>query len=224
MIPFNKVTDFKTTAFAKLLNEKNTFKKILVVGSGNGTEVSSLNKFFAGSQVYGIDMKAEPVSENNCFIEPGDAENLRFENNEFDLVYSFHVLEHISNPVKAISEMNRVLKDNGYLLMGTPNRKRLIGYISSADTTFKEKLRWNMIDWKAKLKGRFRNELGAHAGFSKKELRNMLFKSFGEVRNVSKQYYEEIYSTKKKYIRLLYTLGLNNILLPAVYFIAKKTV
>ena len=96
--------------------------------------------------------------------------NLRFENNEFDLVYSFHVLEHISNPVKAISEMNRVLKDNGYLLMGTPNRNRLIGYVSSANTTFKEKLRWNMIDWKAKLKGKFRNELGAHAGFSKIEL------------------------------------------------------
>lgn len=222
MIPFNKVTHFKTTAFAKLLKDNRSAKKILVVGSGNGTEVLSLNKFFSGSQVYGIDMKAEPVSENNCFIEPGDAENLRFDSNEFDLVYSFHVLEHITDPRKAIFEMYRVLNNKGHLLIGTPNRKRLIGYVSSADTTLMDKIRWNIVDWKAMIRGKFRNELGAHAGFSEGELRNMLSYNFSEVKNVSQEYYEEIYSTKKNYISWLYKLRINVFLLPAVYFIAKK--
>lgn len=221
MISFNKVSHFKTTAFAKLLKENIFRKKILVVGCGNGTEVLSLHEFFPSSQVYGIDMKTEPLSENNCFIEVGDAENLRFGNNEFDLIYSFHVLEHISDPVKAISEMDRVLKNKGCLLIGTPNRKRLFGYLSS-DTTLRNKIKWNLVDWKAKITGRFRNELGAHAGFSQFELKKMLSNNFPEIINVSREYYEEIYSTRKRNIKWLYNLRLNDLLLPAVYFIAKK--
>jgi ubiquinone/menaquinone biosynthesis C-methylase UbiE len=222
MIPFDKVTHFKTTSFAKLLDENYNPKKILVVGCGNGTEVTSLNKFFPGSKVYGIDLKVETINENDCFIEPGDAENLRFADKEFDLIYSFHVLEHISNPTKALTEMNRVLQDNGCLLIGTPNRKRLVGYISSANTSLMTKIQWNFIDWKAKVKGKFRNELGAHAGFSHSELNGMLSKNFSVIKNVSQAYYEEIYRTKKNSVKWLYKLGLNDYLLPAVYFLAKK--
>ena len=43
----------------------------------------------------------------------GDAERLPFENNEFDVVTSYGLLEHFANPKKAISEMVRVTKKGG---------------------------------------------------------------------------------------------------------------
>lgn len=51
----------------------------------------------------------------------GDAHNLPFENREFDLVVCFVTLEHLHNPHKALSEMVRVLKDNGEIWIIVPN-------------------------------------------------------------------------------------------------------
>jgi hypothetical protein len=45
-------------------------------------------------------MRTKPASENNCFIEIGDGENFGFKNNEFDLVYSYHTLKRVSDPIK----------------------------------------------------------------------------------------------------------------------------
>lgn len=221
MIPFTELTLFKTSSFIKLRQKEQTPEKILVVGCGDGNEVACLSEYFPSSNVYGIDIDAKPVTYNRCVIEAGDAQNLRFSSNEFDLIYSYHVIEHITDPVKAISEMSRVLRNEGDLLIGTPNRDRLVGYMSGKANFF-EKTIWNLRDWKDKLIGRFRNELGAHAGYSHKEMREMLKKHFSEVNDVTRQYYEEIYSTKKSYIGWIYKLGLQNIAFPAVYYRAKK--
>lgn len=221
MIPIKKITFFKTIAFIKLSKAAKTPNKILVVGSGNGTEVACLGEHFPNSTVYGIDMVTEKTEYKNYVIEQGDAENMRFGNNEFDLLYSYHVLEHVSNPAKVISEMRRVLQDDGQLLIGTPNRRRLIGYLSG-DATLWDKIKWNFKDWKDMLRGRFRNELGAHAGFTHQEMQTLLSKEFSEVKNVTRDYYEEIYKTKKRMVSLIYKLRMHNLLLPAVYYTAKK--
>ena len=41
----------------------------------------------------------------------------------FDLIICFHVLEHILEDKKAIKELNRVLKKDGYLLIQVPLKK-----------------------------------------------------------------------------------------------------
>jgi glycosyltransferase involved in cell wall biosynthesis len=52
----------------------------------------------------------------------GDATKLHmFKDNQFDYVYSSHFLEHLYNPVKALVEWNRVLKNNGYLILYLPH-------------------------------------------------------------------------------------------------------
>lgn len=90
------------------------------------------------------------------------------------------MIEHVPCPEKSIAERARVLKPGGYLYCGTPNRSRLIGYIGSR-ATLQEKIRWNLADWKMRLKGKFRNEHGAHAGFTEAELDAMLRPHFHEV-------------------------------------------
>lgn len=53
------------------------------------------------------------VLKHQKFIQ-ADGENLPFEDNEFDYVVCTHVLEHVENPERFISEMCRVAK-RGYL-------------------------------------------------------------------------------------------------------------
>jgi SAM-dependent methyltransferase len=48
-------------------------------------------------------------------------EKLPFEDEKFDLVYCLETLEHLTNPDNAISEIRRVLKGGGALVLSTPN-------------------------------------------------------------------------------------------------------
>jgi SAM-dependent methyltransferase len=43
-------------------------------------------------------------------------------NGHYDFVYSSHCLEHISNPMKALSNWWRILKPGGYLILLLPHR------------------------------------------------------------------------------------------------------
>ncbi len=92
--------------------------------------------------------------------------------------------------------MTRVLKDGGGYWVGTPNRNRLIGYIGSKTARMDQKIIWNLVDWKARLTGKFKNELGAHAGFSASELEFLLRSVFRNNINVSNEYYQKIYNKK----------------------------
>ncbi|MBP9151282.1 MAG: class I SAM-dependent methyltransferase [Flavobacteriales bacterium] len=58
--------------------------------------------------------------EHKFSIVEGWAENLPFEDNSFDVVYSSHMLEHTSDYDKALSEMNRVVRPDGIVIMGVP--------------------------------------------------------------------------------------------------------
>ena len=40
----------------------------------------------------------------------------------FDVIVSFETIEHVDNGEKVFSEFNRVLKDNGLLIISTPNK------------------------------------------------------------------------------------------------------
>ena len=88
------------------------------IGVGVGTDLVQFAK--NGALVHGIDLTLQSIlttSKNlkvnglkSEWLEVGDAENLPFEENTFDFVYSFGVLHHTPNIAKAIQEVHRVLK------------------------------------------------------------------------------------------------------------------
>jgi len=98
--------------------------KILDVGCGDG-EYSSLfcrNK----NEVIGLDLKnmVKPEYKGFKFVK-GNAEDLSFPSETFDLIISFDVLEHITNDRQAIEKMHRVLRKGGKVFLETPNKERL---------------------------------------------------------------------------------------------------
>ena len=46
--------------------------------------------------------------------------NLSLKDNSFDAILCYHVLEHIEDDLKAISELYRVLKPGGWAILQTP--------------------------------------------------------------------------------------------------------
>jgi ubiquinone/menaquinone biosynthesis C-methylase UbiE len=137
-------------------------------------------------------------------------------------VFSYHVLEHVPQYQKAIAEMHRVLTPGGTCCVGTAKRQRLIGYLGSTQATLYEKVLWNIWDWKMRLKGRFRNELGAHAGFASEELSAALVNAFAKTEEITQAYYDGVYFRQAAAVQWLGRSGLGRFLFPAVYFVSAK--
>jgi SAM-dependent methyltransferase len=95
-------------------------KKVLEIGVGLGSDHQRYAE--AGAQLFGIDLTDRAIAHTakrlKCFglnskLSVGDAEQLTFEDESFDLVYSWGVLHHSPDTPKAIAEVCRVLKRGG---------------------------------------------------------------------------------------------------------------
>ena len=181
---------------AKIIRERvgSNLQRILVVGCGSGIEAAIFAQELK-AKVFGIDINPsfDPVAAEKAELRKGDATSLEFEDDYFDFVYSYHALEHIPDYRKALFEIRRVLIKDGAYFIGTPNRLRLLGYILIKTTPLSNKIKWNLTDWKMRLKGKFRNEYGAHAGFSSHELQFELENVFNSTKEVTVPYYIESY-------------------------------
>ncbi|MBT7238014.1 class I SAM-dependent methyltransferase [Candidatus Woesearchaeota archaeon] len=104
-----------------LLNKYDKRKnlKILDAGCGTGRMLQSLkNK----GEASGLDISDEAIkfcNNRNLQVKKGTVESLSFKDNSFDLVTSIDVIYHkwVKSDKKAISEINRVLKKEGTLLI-----------------------------------------------------------------------------------------------------------
>lgn len=109
-------------------------KKILEIGSGYGVFVIS-GTLDHGADVHGVEPSAEGFGGSfetsqelltlnglaRSRIVSGFAEDLPFENESFDIVYSTNVFEHVQDPAKAFAEAIRVCKKDGLIQIVIPN-------------------------------------------------------------------------------------------------------
>jgi ubiquinone/menaquinone biosynthesis C-methylase UbiE len=91
--------------------------RVLEVGCGLGTDAVQFAR--AGARYTGIDLTPRSIelarqrflqSNLRGEFQVSDAENLSFEDNQFDLVYSHGVLHHTPDTQRAINEVHRILK------------------------------------------------------------------------------------------------------------------
>ncbi|OGM02043.1 hypothetical protein A2115_02565 [Candidatus Woesebacteria bacterium GWA1_41_8] len=99
----------------------------LACGSGYGTYLL----FKAGAKkVVGVDLSKQAITyaqkhykTKDTSFKVCDALNLPFTNSLFDIVVSFETIEHLQNQQAFIKEVKRELKNNGLLILSTPNRR-----------------------------------------------------------------------------------------------------
>ena len=130
------------------MEEKNRRKKLLKLirklrfssFADIGCEKGYFSKVVAGycSEIYAVDIDKRNVDSAKSLIEQvkknrnknlkahyivSDAQNIRMKDNSVDLAFSSHVLEHLPNPRKGLSELVRITKPGGKIIVSVPNEK-----------------------------------------------------------------------------------------------------
>jgi ubiquinone/menaquinone biosynthesis C-methylase UbiE len=102
-------------------------KVVLDIACGEGYGAKLLSE--VANQVVGVDISEETIkyaekkySSKNLEFKVGSADEIPFEDNFFDVVVSFETIEHLENHEGMISEIKRVLKDDGLLIISSPNK------------------------------------------------------------------------------------------------------
>jgi len=105
----------------KLISSLSEKGKILDIGSGTGDFLLAAKQ--AGWQTIGYEpnIKAKTISKQKG-IELTDKINL-LENSSIDVITMWHVLEHVPNLEEYISELKRLLKPKGTIIIAVPNFK-----------------------------------------------------------------------------------------------------
>lgn len=99
------------------------YDSVLDVGCGRGDVLSLIIGKDNNIRAHGLDLSKEMLKIANeelkgqAVLKLGDSENIPWDSNEFSLVTCTDSFHHYPNPEKALSEMFRVLKKNGKLII-----------------------------------------------------------------------------------------------------------
>lgn len=120
---------------------------VLEIGASNKNRTQDLGRFC--KKIIGIEYQKDrlPKNQKNIAYQLGDWQKLNqiIKPNSIDLAVSSHTLEHIPNDLLALDQLNLVLKPNGYAIITTPNRKRLIRSIIEIFTPERKFPYWEHI-------------------------------------------------------------------------------
>jgi len=122
---FDAIEDYRYNVYAPWMKKAVDFdrfrdKRLLEIGFGTGTDLLQFAR--AGALVTGVDLTPRSIEiarrRFDVFDQQGefligDGENLSFPDESFDAVYSFGVLHHTPDTVRAIREVHRVLRPGG---------------------------------------------------------------------------------------------------------------
>jgi ubiquinone/menaquinone biosynthesis C-methylase UbiE len=108
-----------------LLSHLKTGQDLLDVGCGPGTITTGLAARVAPGCTTGIDLSRDVIARarqiqdqgggTNVVFEEGSVYDLNFADASFDVVHAHQVLQHLREPVTALNEMRRVLREGGLL-------------------------------------------------------------------------------------------------------------
>jgi ubiquinone/menaquinone biosynthesis C-methylase UbiE len=118
---------------------------ILDVGCGPGTITADLAALTTEGRVIGVDASGDVLAEarraahgrgvTNVSFETGDVYTLAFGDESFDVVHAHQLLQHLSDPVAALTEMRRVCRPGGLVAARDSDYGGMIWYPEVEDLT-----------------------------------------------------------------------------------------
>jgi ubiquinone/menaquinone biosynthesis C-methylase UbiE len=106
-------------------------RRVLDAGCGAGYGAEMIAQ--AGAiEVVGVDVSevalelARSTVGAGVTLEQGDVAALDFDDDSFDIVVCFEVIEHVDDRDRVLDELARVLRPDGLLLISSPNRDRYV--------------------------------------------------------------------------------------------------
>lgn len=119
--------------FYNLLSKRSKTKKwhVLEFGVGHGWNLPLMVRHFG--KITGVDISPSAIVESveyafkNVELKVLKGEKLPFKNNSFDFIVATEVLEHVADLEKTVSELKRVTKKGGYILVSVPTYLNLRG-------------------------------------------------------------------------------------------------
>ncbi|MGD2094348.1 MAG: class I SAM-dependent methyltransferase [Phycisphaerales bacterium] len=167
--------------------------KILEIGCGIGSVVNELSK--QGYDITGTDISSKAITyglekypDTNLEVQPAEA--LPYEDESFDTVLSFDLFEHIAKIDKHVSEVFRVLRNDGCYLFQTPNKYSNVIF----ETLYHKSFKWRRAHPSLHTPKQLRRRLSEH-GFEIQFVKmnpvndftlNKLRKKFGPLSNIFK--------------------------------------
>ncbi len=192
--------------------DKGDDANILDAGSGFGQYDYAMTRMNSSWNIKGIDVKEEQIEDCNRFFSKIGRPNVHFEvadltkyydDNQYDLILSVDVMEHILEDVQVFKNFYRSMKPGGMVLISTPSDQGGSDVHDHNDESFiEEHVRdgYNIDEIQEKLKS---------AGFDKAEARY----SYGKPGQIS-------WRLSMKYpIKLLNVSKLFFVLIPFYYLI-----
>jgi len=84
----------------------------------------------------------------------GNAENLNFKDNSFDIIFSVHTIHHLNNPFKAMDEFIRIITFEGKIVLSDFNKEGLemLGKIHASEGRTHEAIEFKFSDIETYLK------------------------------------------------------------------------
>jgi len=111
-------------------------EKVLEIGVGLGADHQMLAE--SGADLQGCDLTPRAIEATKkrfelfnlkSELQVEDAENLTYEDESFDAVYSWGVIHHSPNTPKAVDEIHRILRPNGTAKVMIYHKKSIAGYM-----------------------------------------------------------------------------------------------
>ncbi len=105
-----------------LVGDLPTESKVLDIGCGRGVMLRALLDL--GHEAHGVEIapEAAPGADSRAQIRIApELVKAGYEENTFDAVIMWHVLEHLPHPEQTLAEIRRILRPGGRLILAVPN-------------------------------------------------------------------------------------------------------